>query len=62
MKEPQYKLLALDLDGTLITDDLVITPAVKAAIAAAVERGVVVTLATGRMFRSTVQFADGSAK
>ncbi len=57
MTQTQYKLLALDLDGTLISDDLVITPEAKAAIAAAVERGVTVTLATGRMFRSAVQFA-----
>ncbi|HEX2910640.1 MAG TPA: Cof-type HAD-IIB family hydrolase [Chloroflexia bacterium] len=57
MTDLPYKLLALDLDGTLITDDLVIVPEAKAAIAAAIERGVVVTLATGRMFRSAVQFA-----
>lgn len=48
--EPAYKLLALDLDGTLITDDLIIAPKAAEAIAQAVARGVVVTLATGRMF------------
>ena len=57
MTEPEYKLLALDLDGTLVGDDLVISEEVKIAIARAVEKGVVVTLATGRMFRSAVQFA-----
>ncbi len=57
MSEPKYKLLALDLDGTLIRDDLIITDEAKAAIWAAEQRGVVVTLATGRMFRSAVQFA-----
>lgn len=51
-------MLALDVDGTLVTDDLVITDKVKTAIAAAVERGVIVTLATGRMFRSARQFSD----
>jgi Cof subfamily protein (haloacid dehalogenase superfamily) len=56
--EAEYKLLALDLDGTLMGDDLVITEAAKLAIARAVEKGVVVTLATGRMFRSAVQFAS----
>lgn len=58
MTELKYKLLALDVDGTLVTDTLVITGPVKKAVAAAIERGVVVTLATGRMFRSAVQFAD----
>jgi Cof subfamily protein (haloacid dehalogenase superfamily) len=52
-----YKLLALDLDGTLIDDSLVITEPTKKAIAQAIERGVVVTLATGRMFRSALIFA-----
>jgi Cof subfamily protein (haloacid dehalogenase superfamily) len=56
--ELNYKLLALDVDGTLVTDTLVITEAAKRAIARAVERGVVVTLATGRMFRSALIFAQ----
>ena len=51
------RLLALDLDGTLIGDDLVISPRVRRAIAAAQERGVIVTLATGRMFDATLTFA-----
>jgi Cof subfamily protein (haloacid dehalogenase superfamily) len=51
------RLLALDLDGTLIGDDLVISPRVRRAIAAAQERGVTVALATGRMFDSTLAFA-----
>ena len=58
MTERIFKLFALDVDGTLVTDNLVITDPVKKAIAAAQERGVVVTLATGRMFRSAVQFAN----
>lgn len=57
MTQTQYKLVALDLDGTLITDDLIITDEAKAAIRAAVAQGVVVTLATGRMFRSAEMFA-----
>ncbi len=51
------RLLALDLDGTLMDDDLVISPRVRRAIAAAQERGVVVTLATGRMFDATLTCA-----
>ncbi len=57
VKEPEYKLLALDLDGTLITDTLIISDEAKEAIRAAQAQGVIVTLATGRMFRSAVQFA-----
>ncbi len=54
---PQYKLLALDLDGTLITDDLIIPAVAQEAIAEAVAKGVVVTLATGRMYQSALPFA-----
>jgi Cof subfamily protein (haloacid dehalogenase superfamily) len=51
------QLLALDLDGTLISDDLVISPRVQRAIAAAQKLGVTVTLATGRMFDAAVVHA-----
>jgi len=52
------RLLALDLDGTLMDDDQVISPRVRCAIAAAQERGVAVTLATGRMFDVALTFAQ----
>lgn len=53
------RLLALDLDGTLMDDDMVIRSSrVRRAIAAAEERGVVVTLATGRMFDYVLPFAQ----
>lgn len=42
------KLIAIDLDGTLLNEAREITPAVKAAIAAARRQGVRVVLATGR--------------
>jgi Cof subfamily protein (haloacid dehalogenase superfamily) len=52
------RLLATDLDGTLMDDDMVLKSArVRQAIARALARGVVVTLATGRMFDFTVPFA-----
>jgi hypothetical protein len=51
------KLLALDLDGTLFGDDGVIRPRVRRAIAAAVARGVTVTLATGRAFDVAARYA-----
>jgi hypothetical protein len=51
------RLLALDLDGTLMESDSVISPRVRQAIAAAQQRDVVVTLATGRMLDFTLPFA-----
>lgn len=51
------KLIALDIDGTLVLPDLTITPRVQAAIKTAIERGIVVTLATGRGAVPTDQFA-----
>jgi len=53
-----YKLIAIDLDGTLLTDELTITPRTIQAIQKAVELGTVVTIATGRMYPSAKQFAQ----
>ena len=53
-----YRLLALDLDGTLLDERLEFSSAVRAAVAAAQAAGVHVTLATGRMVRTTKPFAD----
>ena len=51
------KLIALDIDGTLVGHDLNISPRVRATIARAVERGIAVTLATGRGAAPTQIFA-----
>lgn len=51
------KLIALDIDGTLVLPDLTIAPRVKTAVRAALARGIVVTLATGRGAVPTDQFA-----
>lgn len=53
-----YKLIAIDLDGTLLTDELIITPRTIQAIQKAVELGTVVTIATGRMYPSAKQFTQ----
>lgn len=45
------KLLALDLDGTTLNSDGIVSDANRAAIRAAEETGVLVTIATGRRFR-----------
>ncbi|MBC8586511.1 Cof-type HAD-IIB family hydrolase [Youxingia wuxianensis] len=43
-----YKVLALDIDGTLYNDKKEITPRVKKAIQAAQERGTIIVLSSGR--------------
>lgn len=45
------------MDGTLLTDDLVIPPNTVEAIQRAVASGTIVTIATGRMFASAKHFA-----
>ncbi|HLB75511.1 MAG TPA: HAD hydrolase family protein, partial [Candidatus Dormibacteraeota bacterium] len=52
------RLLALDLDGTLINDALQMAPRDEEAVKAAVAAGVHVVLATGRMFRSALPYAE----
>jgi len=52
-----YKLIAIDIDDTLITDDKRVTTGTSEAIHKAVEQGVHVTLATGRMYASAQAIA-----
>ena len=52
------RLLAIDLDGTLVNHDLVMNPRDVAAVKAASAAGVRVVLATGRMFKSSLRFAE----
>lgn len=54
----RIKLIAVDLDDTLLDPGLKITPRVKKAVGRASERGVAVVLATGRMFRAALPFAE----
>ena len=54
-----YRLVAIDLDDTLLTDDLEITEGTKRALAAAAAEGCVVTIATGRMYASAARVAGG---
>lgn len=53
-----FKLLALDLDDTLLGEDFQISRENRWAIRRAAKSGVLVTLATGRMFRSAVPYAQ----
>jgi Cof subfamily protein (haloacid dehalogenase superfamily) len=52
------RLVALDLDGTLVGHDLQLSPRVKAAVAEAQARGVLVCVATGRGPSPADQFAE----
>jgi Cof subfamily protein (haloacid dehalogenase superfamily) len=54
----KYKLIAADLDGTLMGEDAIISPKVKDAVRRAMEKGVRFTIATGRTFGSTLPFAE----
>jgi Cof subfamily protein (haloacid dehalogenase superfamily) len=51
------ELIALDIDGTLVGDDLEIGPRTLAAVRRARRRGVIVSLVTGRMVSSALKFA-----
>jgi Cof subfamily protein (haloacid dehalogenase superfamily) len=53
-----YRLIAVDLDDTLLTDDLKVTETTRHAMAEAVARGVHLTIATGRMYASAKQIAE----
>ena len=54
----RIRLLAIDLDGTLVNDRLEMDPWDVAAVKAATAAGVVVVLATGRMFKSSLRYAQ----
>lgn len=51
------KLVALDVDGTLVGKDLQIPPRTREAIAAARARGVRFVVVTGRMYKSGAPYA-----
>jgi Cof subfamily protein (haloacid dehalogenase superfamily) len=52
-----YRLVATDLDGTLIGEDLQISAATRNAVERLTKRNCLVVLATGRMFQSAVPFS-----
>jgi len=53
----EIKLIAIDLDDTLLRNDLTISSRARNAIRRAADAGVKVTLATGRMYASALPFA-----
>lgn len=52
------RLIALDLDDTLLTKSLIVSPRTRDVIAQAVAQGVTVTVATGRMYSSALPYAQ----
>ncbi|MCM3566929.1 Cof-type HAD-IIB family hydrolase [Neobacillus mesonae] len=52
------KLIALDMDGTLLTNDHQITEATQKAIKEAQQKGVKIVLSTGRSFKNCHNHAD----
>lgn len=53
-----YKLIALDLDGTLLRDDLSMSPRVLSTLKRARQQGILLTLATGRGYPSMRDWAQ----
>lgn len=54
----KYRLLALDMDGTLLNDEQIITPTTVKSLQKAVDAGVHVCLSTGRAFTSAFPYAE----
>lgn len=54
----KYRLLALDMDGTLLNDEQIITPKTVEWIQKAVDAGVHVCLSTGRASKSAMPYAE----
>ncbi|MFD0671502.1 Cof-type HAD-IIB family hydrolase [Cohnella sp. GCM10027633] len=52
-----YRLIAMDLDDTLLTDELTVSEPTRQALAEAIAQGAHVTIATGRMFDSAQRIA-----
>ena len=57
----RYRMLAFDLDGTLVNSEKEITPPVRAAIHEAISAGVQVVLASGRPLVGVAPVADALA-
>ena len=54
----KYRLVAIDMDGTLLSSDKIILNETKKAILAAYDKGVIICIATGRAFPAIKKFID----
>jgi len=57
MRSTMIRLIASDLDDTLLDKHAQVSEENKKAVAKALERGITFTIATGRMFQATAPFA-----
>lgn len=53
-----YKLVAIDMDGTLLREDKTISDRTKYAIKRAIEKGVKVVLASGRPIQGLERYLE----
>jgi Cof subfamily protein (haloacid dehalogenase superfamily) len=53
-----YRLLAIDIDGTLVNSQNELTPAIRSALDRAGRSGIRVVLATGRRYRRTLPLVE----
>lgn len=54
----KYKMLVMDMDGTLLTDDKRISDRNKKALKSAADRGVKIAISTGRIFASAKIYGE----
>lgn len=59
MKKSRIKFIALDIDGTIMGKEFRISDRTRKTIKRAIESGIYVVLATGRMYSATVPIASG---
>lgn len=58
---PQYRMIAIDLDGTLLAPDGSVTPRTRAAVHRALQAGLLVCFATGRNMTESQTVLDAVA-
>lgn len=61
MTSKKFKLIALDIDGTLITNHYTISSRTRRALKSAMDAGIKVTIATGRFYPSAYHIARSIA-
>src|SRR5208282_5806565 len=55
---PHYRLLAIDIDGTLVNSSDDLTPATRAALRRTIAAGIHVVLATGRRYSHALHLVE----
>lgn len=58
MRSMSYRLLAIDIDGTLLNSREEVTPATRDALRRAIDRGIHVVLATGRRYSRVLPYVE----